>query len=80
MQTHNHAEITRSIHEDPSLSPHMGFILSMAARTAGKCRCGRLSCTACGFTKFYQRVRRIETNPNVKFGLLTGGRANPSML
>ncbi len=68
-----HAKVMRQLEEDPILKHHVGFILKMAAFRAVKCRCGKLSCPMCGMAKFMARVRRIETNPNIRSAMLSGG-------
>ena len=71
------ASLLREMHEQ--FPNNTGFLLLQAARAARQCGCGLMACPSCGLSKLYQRVRRIENNPRIKTGLLTGGLENQSM-
>jgi len=74
-----HAQLTHELIERHG--SQFGFILLMAGRAAHHCRCGKLSCTACGFSKFNQRVLRIQRAKHpITTGYLTGGPANKAMI
>lgn len=74
-----HAQLTRELRERHG--SQFGFILLMAGKAARHCHCGRLGCTACGFTKFHQRVLKIERAKHpITTGFLTGGIANKAMI
>ncbi len=73
-----HAEITRQLQEKHKQD--FGFILLMAGKASIRCKCGKLSCTACGFTKFHQRIRKIENGKQAPLGLMVGRPPSPSLL
>jgi len=70
-----HSEITRILQAEHPFN--FGFILLQAGHAAARCKCGKLSCTACGFTRFHQRVRQVASKRIT--GLLTGGVQNKEL-
>lgn len=64
-----YAQISRQLHEHKTY----GYVVGNAVMAAIRCRCGKLNCMSCGMAKFASRVSRIERNPNIKAGILSGG-------
>ncbi len=72
------AEVIRGLTHDRSWSEtEIAASLMKAEKKAKHCKCNRLSCLVCGITMFNRRVKRIQSNPSIKAGYLTGGNEEP---